>query len=198
MPAPSEPCIGEHSARLVAVSATELLIQHGWSGWTPTQTATLGRDYFDACATGGVVSRPWNRGPSDTTIHALYETPSAADFRRLWETRKPATQRRASHDGLRLRIDVYPTWSLQACRDAVIVFLTIAPDIRVGVAVLIVSDETAQIGDLFIWPPYRRRGFGRRLERLVAEEAAARGCSTIELYVWKSTVSAERRVPERS
>lgn len=194
MPTSDEQCIGEHSAVVLGASSDELLIQHAWTGWTPTRTAIMSREYAENYATAGIVSRPWNRGPADGTVLRLYATDDGAEFRQLWRLHASASQQRVNFNGYRLRLDWYPTWSTQALSDAAVLCLTAPPDVRVAVAVLILAGDLVQVSDLFVWPPYRRSGLGSLLEGHALERAQAFGCREAEIYLWAAdSVFGEER-----
>lgn len=185
LPDQTERSIGRHSARVLDGADEGLLIAYGWSGWTPTNTALLTREYCERYLRGGLLSRRWDRGPLAHTARDLFASDDPAEFRALWRT--PGNRgfefRNLPND--RVKLLWFETWGLQTEEPADVLVLEVGRHIRAGVAIVIHGSPTSSITDLFVWPPYRRKGYGTILEGLAAERARERGNHDLEIYLWE-------------
>ncbi len=172
-PSSTERFIGRHTASVLRVIDSEtVVVAHAWSGWTPDHTAKMTRSFFDEYGTGAQLSRPWNRGPLGNTAETLLQTSDPQEFLRLWRTpRKSFSEFKTLPEG-RVKFSCFETWSLQSEAPAEVLTLELREGVRVGVGIIVHELGESSIGDLFIWPPYRRRGFGMALEGFAAERAS--------------------------
>ena len=67
--------------------------------------------------------------------------------------------------------------------------LVLARRIRVAVAMVVYPPAEATIVDLFVWPGYRRCGYPRLLESIIAERAKARGANHLNVIVLDADVA---------
>jgi GNAT superfamily N-acetyltransferase len=61
---------------------------------------------------------------------------------------------------------------------------------RISAAVAIIvhrqGESRSELSDLFVWPSYRRQGYGLLLEEFAAERARKAGSSDLGIYLWNS------------
>ena len=164
-----------------------------WKGWSIRNSiAYVTREYFEKHAREGLISRDVAGGPLPTTIRSLLETEDPGEFRRLWRLgRNRGTVTNIRNDS-ELRLHWYVSWSVQdECPAEVLVLQR--GRIRVGVAILVhrPQQRLGELSDLFVWPPYRRLGYGTTLEQFAAERALLAGATQLAAYVWNADVALE-------
>jgi GNAT superfamily N-acetyltransferase len=188
MPSFRESPVGYHTVKIVGVEDKNTLIfQHGWSGWAKGDgIGYISRKYLDKYGRGLWAARRWNTGPMADSVQRILE--GAPDTLILWRQDRPHGQQRARRADSWLRWR--KTWDLESEQDAEVLTLEIdrrsAPPVRVAVAIMVnyKNSKTSSLSDLFVWPPYRRHGFGRELEAFARRRAKAAGSIGFEAYVW--------------
>ena len=128
--------------------------------------------------------RRWDRGPLANTADELLNTSDPQRFRQLWrEARSPANVRNGDKPWRSMNLSSFSTWSSNAKVPVELLTLQTYAGVRVGVAILFHLNRESSIRELFIWPPYRRKGLGSLLERFAIERATAAGSIRIKAYV---------------
>lgn len=199
--------MGRHAVRLVAVEDDDTLsFVTGWSGWAKGDgIGYITRNYFDSHVTECMLSRPWNRGPMAQTYESLYLDTDASSVRRDWRAWRPSGAERITGEPAR---SWHETWSESAECPVEVLIICIkdfaGSDIRVATAIvhfdhlssfepealagpatsLPYSWARSCITDLFVWPPYRRQGFGTLMVGFAEDRASARGATGLEISIW--------------
>lgn len=189
LPEEGESCIGQHFLTVLGVQdESTVVFANTWSGWKSDHIGYLSREYFDRYAQEGWILRLWNRGPLAATAETLLSSNNSGEFRRLWHsTRRQGTIRNIGGDNS-LRLRWYECWSLQAETPAELLVLELEGRIRVAVAVLVHHTTMSDLSELFVWPNYRRRGYGKLLEEAAADRSRQAGSQELGFYVWNADV----------
>jgi GNAT superfamily N-acetyltransferase len=188
MPKDGETVIGQHYMAVIGIKdADTLILRNSWLGWTADGIGYLSREYFEHCAEEGMLSRLWNYGPNENTADPLLRCDNANEFARLWKrtNRYGIDNAVPARPGVRLKW--YGCWSLQDEASAEILMIELDRQVPIGVAIIVHhKDSTSELSDLFIWPSYRRIGYGLLLERFAARRATIAGSSNLGVYFWNS------------
>lgn len=189
LPESSETPVGRHSVQIIGLLDDETFVfRHGWRGWARGDgVGFLPFEYVRRFGTSILTWRRWDRGPrSLEEALEILETAEGSDLHRLWSAPRPRgfTKERGGPYALHW----HQTWSLASECPAEVLTLRI-PDrqnrpIRAGTAMLLHEDKITSATDLFIWPPYRRRGYGRALVEFAQHRAAAAGAEQLDICVW--------------
>ena len=200
LPEQDEPPIGQHYMGVVGVKDRDtLVIRNSWLGWTSDGLGYMSREYFEHHAAEGLVLRRWDYGPSEDTAEPLLSTTDQDEFKRQWRRRRKFGSSSSGAPNPRVKRKWYGCWSLEAEAPAEVLLVEFDKRIRVGVAVIThyQSDEGPSISalsDLFIWPNYRRVGYGLLLECFAAERSVVAGSSRMAIHVWNAdTVKGKDR-----
>lgn len=191
LPEEDEQPIGQHYMGAISMrNENELVFRNTWSKWAPNNLAYVSRDYFDRFAQEGWISRKWDSGPTDATAAELLRTSEPAEFRRLWRRKQRFGTSSNVTPNANIKLKWFACWSLQVESPAEVLVVEFDKNIRVGVAILVHyeaagdSPATSSLVDLFIWPNYRRVGYGLLLERFAAERSIIAGSSELSIHVW--------------
>lgn len=188
MPGTEERNIGRHTAQILGpIDQDTLLVRHAWSGWTANGTAKMTREFFDEYAMGVMLTRRWDRGPLAETVSELFKTSNQGDFKKMWrKDREPMFVRDGDSPWRSRRLSAYCTWSLDLEIPAEVLTVTNHAGVRIGVAVILHDRGETLVSDLFVWPPYRRKGIGGLLEGFAEERAFAAGNSSLVAFIWEA------------
>jgi GNAT superfamily N-acetyltransferase len=198
MPSAGDRYMGVHSVQLIgAPTRDDLAFFTAWSGWANGDgIGILSREYLDAHATSYVADRSWNVGPLGDTTDRLFRTHSRSEFIDLWNQSRPYQRIRMKGP---LEMEIYEGWSYgYACpAHLYIILLKQSGRSTVRVASCLIHHRygrhnrairpfASEIVDLFVWPPYRRRHYGRLLEKTVSQQARDRGADVMKVAIWKT------------
>jgi GNAT superfamily N-acetyltransferase len=192
LPVEQDRYMGRHSVRIVGVPGQDRVsFLTPWKGWAQGDGyGELSSEYFRAHGTAAYVSRPVSRGPlSVSEAEQLLAGPGERDFARLWRGFRPSGRISAHGD---VAFEWFSCWSLvNECPAEVLTLTLKLPDaerLRVGCAVVLYDRDRelreSEVIELFIWPPYRRRGYGTRLDEFVAHRATAAASRNVTISVW--------------
>lgn len=190
VPGDSESPIGEHFMAVLGVKDIDtLIIRNSWSGWR-RQAGGVGyltRQYFEEYGTEAMLARPWEYGPDFDTVEALLRCEDKDTFNRLWR-RKRRYGTRSVPGNPDLSLSWYGCWSLDLECSAEILMLKVGRRISAGVAILIhrSGESLSELSDIFVWPSYRRQGYGRLLDEFAAERARKAKSVKLGIYLWNS------------
>lgn len=194
-PEPGETSIGRHTVSVIAVRGDTIYFQHAWSRWGANGMGTLSRSYFERYTRECWLFRRSDRGPLASTAERLLESDEPRHFPRLW--RSPRRIEAVGNLRPGLTATWYECWSLQDESPAWVLTLRLG-GVRVGISVIHYPiAELAQITDLFVWPPYRRQGYGSAMERIIRKRSRQLRCERLEAYVWDADVVKYPERPEK-
>jgi len=187
MPEPDEAPIGRHSITIIGiVDEDTLLFRHDWSDW-PKGYGRISREYIEEYASELWVVRPFGAGPIKSSIRSLVRAAGKPEYTSLWTlSRISGSKIVPGCDDLRVRF--WQTFSAQRDLTGEIVAIELGPNIRVAIAMVLYSSNETYILDLFVWPPYRRSGYGSILEKFIASRGESKGSSYISSIVLEGDV----------
>lgn len=198
IPEANEEPIGRHTVNIIGVRDLETLyFRHGWSTWGAGDgLGQISRGYIEAYAREMWLMRRCDWGPTADTAGRLLRTSQSERFATLWRRQMKPEVIRDSVTNIALRS--YECWSLADEAPAEMIILHSSRSRRVAFAILVHHPEAkiSSVSDLFVWPPYRRRGLGTILDRVVTDQAKRRGSKSVETYVWDADVVTSPERPE--
>jgi GNAT superfamily N-acetyltransferase len=182
MPEEDERSIGCHAVSIVGIEDEDtLLFQHGWPEWPKDHAlGRLTREYVDNHAIELWVIRPANYGPQASTVDRLAQAAGKPEFKSLWAS--PGL-RGVQDVGPDLQLRWWETYSLEEQCPGEVLCLVFQKRLRVATAMVTYCPGEATIFDLFVWPGYRRGGYGSLLESSVADRARLRGADKLNSAV---------------
>jgi GNAT superfamily N-acetyltransferase len=164
-----------------------LRFKNSWgAGWGDSGYGVLSRDYLDRYMVEAWAGRNARVGPTwHKFAHGHFtEVSGAKDFAKAWMLENPRERLRFSHAGRSHRMHVYATWS---CTDAPVVVIEVRDGrgTRLGWAYLHhppgQEPHVSILKELFVWPAFRRQGYGTVLESVATEHARASRASSIKM-----------------
>ncbi len=178
LPRPGEASKGGHA---VAVRGWEdsgdtIGFVNSWGErWGDHGYGSMPRAYFERYMQETWVARNIRVGPSAFTYPRLEAAATPKDFAKAWMLPNPRWRARISHHGQSHKIVVYETLSLVHEGEVQIIELRTGFGILVGWAYLYhlraAQPRTSILHELFVWPDFRRRGYGSLLESVATANA---------------------------
>jgi len=188
LPASSDSEVGKH---IVAAGygwsdgGEALCFKNSWGAvWGNRGYGMLSRDYLDRYMVEAWSGRDARVGPTRHKSAHFAEATSDKQFAKAWMLENPRQRVHFRHGDRSHRLHLYETWS---CTDAPAVVIEIRDGrgTRLGWAYLhhLLGQEphVSILKELFVWPAFRRRGYGTVLESVAAERARASRASRIEM-----------------
>jgi GNAT superfamily N-acetyltransferase len=189
LPQPGERPLGNHAVQLAGWDddGERLVFANSWGrNWGMRGFGSVGRDYLDKYLDEAWLMRNARYGMSPVSWERLSGAASDAELVRAWLTDNPRRQTKVRLGGRAHRLFSYSTLSMEhECR-ADVVELRTAVGLRAGWAILFHvggSSRKTVIKELFVWPPYRRRGYGTILEEAAVHLARSAGSTQLELIL---------------
>src|SRR5205823_2998848 len=139
--------------------------------------AFISRQYFESYVGERMLSRVWDCGPTESTVEQLLRCEDKDEFARMWRRRTRWGTNSAIALRPNARLKWYSCWSMQDEAPAEILMMELDRQIVVGTAIIVHRnyEATSHVSDLFVWPSYRRKGYGLLIERFAAERAIIAG-----------------------
>lgn len=188
LPRPGEALRGQHLVSLTGhwVGYGEWLqFLNSWGPeWGDNGFGYLSRAYLNKHMVEAWLSRDASVGASPLTHRRFVNAPGEAERARIWLLPNRYFRRRGYKSGRGYQLIVYETFSLaDECRVQVVHVRT-GFGIRVGWAHLFhIGGEphTSILKELYVWPSFRRQGFGTILESVALESARAWGAQRLQV-----------------
>lgn len=196
MPGPDERCIGTHCMGIIGIDADETLVaRSSWGDWScRSPIAFISNEYARAFLREGMVARLAPYGPLESTARQLLKTTDPEEFRRLWRCPDREASVRYQTGGVVVRTT--ENWSLQTeTRVDLVELILRGQKIAWAVMAWTADKGHAEISEFFVWPTYRRRGYGTRLHRIIERYAKAHSMTSFSAYVWNADVCTTDRAP---
>jgi GNAT superfamily N-acetyltransferase len=167
-------------------SGETLRFMNSWGvGWGDKGYGSLSRKYLERYLVDAWLGRNVRVGLSRFTFRQLVRATNAKEFARVWMVQNPRERARFRIYGRSYRLHLYETLSILGSPVEIIELRT-GQGIRLGWAHLHHVGEyqprTSILKELFVWPPFRRRGYGAILEGLACQRATQWRSSRIVLY----------------
>jgi GNAT superfamily N-acetyltransferase len=187
MPAPGEAPVDVHAVQIVGWQADggELLFRNSWgTGWGDRGYGVLTREYLERYLEDAFLVRRGWQGLTPAKARLIDSSARHVDFSRIWRAAGGATEEIFVYDHCRLRMIRTPTWSLEHQAWSDVIQLRDPFGFRLGWAMVThPAQAPSLITEIFVWPPFRRRGYGRLLETQAADAARRRGADRVDLYL---------------
>jgi hypothetical protein len=198
IPQESERPLGQHFIAVLGVKdADTLILRNSWSGWRSEAQGIcyLTREYFEQYGEEGIVARPWAFGPDADTAEQLLQCSKQPEFVRLWRRRRRSGSVTPVDARPNIALHWYGCWSLDLQSPAEVLTVRRNDQVNVATAVVVhrVDNSTSDLSELFVWPYYRRQGYGLLIENFAATRARNAGSSNIGLYLWNSDAVRGRK-----
>jgi GNAT superfamily N-acetyltransferase len=168
---------GRHAVRVEGwdASGERLVFVNSWGGaWGSRGLGSVSRAYLDRFLHEGWLRRNARYGPSRHNFEPLTSTGSLPDFRRAWMEENPRWRRRLRFGGTRLTQITYEAISAEEGSSAHVIELRSGRGFRLGWAIVIHlpgEPPASVLKELFVWPHFRREGYGRILEQAAVDVA---------------------------
>lgn len=184
MPAPGEVPRG-HALRIVGWHANgeELNFANSWgAGWGDKGYGVVSRRYLTRNLHDAFLLRWGDHGLSAAKLRLITNSRSTS-VSRVWRMPLGRRLRLVTVGDKRLRLSISPNYSVDSEAAADVLELRDAFGLRLAWAFLVhARDRTAVLKELFVWPTFRRRGYGRLLEYEAGAIARAKGSERLELW----------------
>jgi GNAT superfamily N-acetyltransferase len=155
------------------------------SGWGDKGTGLLSREYLERYMVDAWHSRNVLVGPSRFHWRRLAGATNDREFARAWMIQNPRWQTKLRHHGRSRKLYLYETLSIPGSPVEVIEVRN-GWGQRLGWAhihhVSSRQPRTSILKEMFVWPWFRRRGYGTLLENLACQRAKARRSMSIEVF----------------
>lgn len=174
-----------------------LVFQNTWgTGWGNKGFGSVSRDYLDRYLTDAWLRRRARYGPAMHKVTRFNSATTDKEFYKAWELDNPRWNGgHFLHAGDNYKYYIYGSWSLQDNCPVEIIEIRNGIGIRVGWAHLFHPYERPRrsvIKELFVWPAFRRKGFGTKLE--AATSYRARMWRSLSIEIWFHGIDAWPRV----
>lgn len=189
LPDPGDPEVGAHAAAAGfgwAEAYKALYFKNSWgAGWGDRGYGFLSREYLDRYMVDAWLWRDARVGPSRFTLARLREASGPKEFAKAWMLENARRRWRFRHDGRGHRLHLYQTLS-HTGSPVDVIEVRDGRGRRLGWAYLhhcagLPPPRASVLKELFVWPAFRRRGYGRLLEAIAAERA--RGWRSSEMRI---------------
>lgn len=168
-----------------------LIFQNSWGvTWGNQGFGTLTRAYLERYMIEGWLSRDARYGPHTHKELLLRKAGDDKAFYALWKKENPLYKGKYfKHRGYGHRVVHYRTMSAVDDRPVDVIEIHNGVGYRIAWIHLhhLISDQpqTSSLKEFFVWPCYRRQGYGTILERIACHIARARGAENIQiLFHW--------------
>jgi GNAT superfamily N-acetyltransferase len=199
MPSRGEPSRGLHSVRVVGWEddGETLVFRNSWgASWGNKGYGTFSRAYLDQFMRDAWVRQSVRQGRNLIAIGRLASASTRAEQRAALETENPRRRRRVKLTQSWCEVVRYEAFSIECEAAAEVIELKSAVGLRLGWAMLVHDPAgVVRLCELFVWPSFRRRGFGTLLEETVVERTRTRGATRIVANLYGSDTVAPGVAP---
>jgi GNAT superfamily N-acetyltransferase len=159
----------------------------------------LPRAYVDRYLNDAWLARNARWGPSRFSYRALNEASTAREFANAWQLENPRWRTIVRHNGRRLHYINYEALSIEDECAVDVIELRSPRDLRLGWVFLhhLRADQVTIAKEFFVWPPFRRQGYGTLLEEAAVERARQIGSSHLRLTFYGADAIPRSRAAGR-
>ena len=206
LPKPGESEVGTHmvAAGFVWSDGGEALrFKYSWvAGWGDGGYGVMSRTYLDRYMVEAWAGRNARVGPTRHKFaHAHFAKASGdKEFAKTWMLENPRERVRFRHGHSVHRLHLYETWS---CTDVPVEVIEVRDGrgTRLGWAYLHhppgQEPHVSILKELFVWPAFRRQGYGTVLESVATERARAYSVSSIQMLLHEVDAMLRNRAAGR-
>lgn len=187
-PAANERKLGGHAVVLTGgwrESGKWLEVMNWWgAGWGNKGLGYVSLDYLYQYLIDAWLTRDASVGPSLFTYHRILQERDDRERVKAWLLPNPRWQDRRRHSGFGHQLAVYETLSVVDECPVQVIEVRTGFGIRIAWAHLLHlggGTRTCALEELFVWPPYRRRGYGTMLELIATENARRWGAERLQI-----------------
>ena len=189
LPTPGEVEKGLHAVAVdggFADAGETLRFPNSWGvGWGDKGYGLLSREYLERYMSDAWIGRNARVGPSRFLYRRLATATSDKEFARTWMAQNPRQRIRFQHSGRSHTLHVYETWSLSDNCWVQAIELRNGFGLRLGwVHLHHISRQQPRVSilkELFVWPWYRRKGYGTLLESFACTQAEQWGSTSVRV-----------------
>jgi len=184
-----------------------IVFQNSWGArWGDRGIGYMSREYFERYMNDAWLARRAHIGPIAAKWPRIESARNAREFARIWTLHNPRWRARFKHRGRGHQYAIYETISTAGARVEVI-------EIRTGYGFRVAwahvhhlrSDrkDTSVVKELFVWPAFRRLGYGTLLEQAAVDRARMWNSRRLELLLhdvddFLGTLSPGRKFGEKA
>lgn len=204
MPGAADPYRGGHAVAVVGWDdyGESLVIRNSWgSRWGDGGYGVISRTYLDRFLIDAWLSRDARYGSTRQKWHRFSGDDAA--FRSAHLLENPRWRFPVQYAGQRYMLVNYETLSTGHGSPADIIELRNRNGVRVAWAVLLhlrassAEAATTLLTDFYVWPPFRRRGYGTILDAAAVIRAAAWGSAVLKVPLYEPDSRPATRGPGR-
>jgi GNAT superfamily N-acetyltransferase len=187
LPHSGEREIDGHCVRLVAFdkSADELIFANSWgTGWGDKGYGRLSRTYIERYMFDAWLGRLTRHGPTRFNYRRLAAANDSREYARAWMIENPRWRGGGFAQGpYNYKFVIHETISASDYGVVEIIEIRNGIGIKVAWAHLhhLPVHRISTLKEFYVWPSFRRRGFGRRLEEAASYRAGLRRSEKIQI-----------------
>jgi GNAT superfamily N-acetyltransferase len=180
--------VGDHCVAAVGIdSADRIMFRNSWGvAWGHNGYGFMPRGYYEKYAIETRLLRNARVGPHPGKSNRIRAADSPEEYAQAWMLENSRWRKRFRHGSKRLEWVVYETISVDGSLVEVLE-LRSAYGLRLAWAHVFHSKESDKpiviVKEFFVWPAFRRRGFGRLLEWGVRDLAPKYGATCVRLLL---------------
>ena len=197
-PSSDEQPVGIHSVRLVGYddSGETLVFQNSWgAGWGDHGYGSVTRPYLDRYLHDCWLSKNARYGFTRFDRASRLAAETTGQVASIWLRENPRWRKAVALGSRRRRLYWYETISLQDWVPVTVIELRSGEDFRLAWAILFHErDGTSVLKELFVWPTFRRRGFGTLVEREAVAIARSWHSTKMLLYLHSADALPGNRI----
>lgn len=204
LPRPGEAEKGVHA---VAVDGgytdfgESLVFANSWgTGWGDVGCGLLSREYLDSYMVDAWLCRDARTGPSRFIHRHLRNASNDKELGKAWLLENPRWRRRIRYAGHGHQLHLYETLSTEG-HPVDVIEVRNGVGFRLGWAHLHhlrrSSPRTSVLKELFVWPSFRRKGYGTLLESIATERARRLHSSKVEVLFHEPDAMPRNRAAGR-
>lgn len=166
-----------------------LAFVNSWgAGWGDHGYGLLSHAYVDAYLQDAWLFRSARWGPTSEKLPLLTEASTDEKFIAVWRLDNPRQELQLDHRNRAHRLVTYQTWSLQEACPVDVIEIRRGPSfLRIAWAFLFhlggSNRGTSLLKEFFVWPAFRRQGYGILLDRVAGQRARLAGSHQLRLVV---------------
>lgn len=155
--------------------------------WGDNGCGSISRAYIDRFMTDAWVSRIARVGPTIYTWERITRADTDAAFANAWRTPNPVSVSRFRHRGFGHRLVYFETISVHTRRYVSVIEIQNGNGLRIAWAFLFHTREAdgrpvSILKEFYVWPDFRRRGYGAILEDVATDTARRLRSSALQCY----------------
>jgi GNAT superfamily N-acetyltransferase len=198
LPQTGEKSRGLHCVRLTngwKESGECLQFQNSWgSGWGDKGCGWLSRNYIDRYMTEAWLVQNVRFGLTMYKYANFMKAPDTRESKRIWMIENPRSRIRVKFNSSGHQSVLYNALSVESDCPVDVLEIRNGRGLRICWAHLFhlpgIEPRVSVLKEFFVWPWFRRQGYGRKLEEIACEQARMWGSKKIEVYFHQADTTA--------